>query len=149
MKTKIGKVLFIALTVIMLLVCVGVSWIIMSLLGCLPFWLSREIPRFIDAFFEIVSGFTTTGTWKGSLTVGGKTEAIHWFGAVSGNWVTVHAMTATVSHNTDGSGSCYLYGKVNGPTETSLEGIYVSGSATLTLETIARCGYLLTAPDFP
>ena len=44
------------------LVCVGVSWIVMSLFGCLPFWISREIPAFIDAFFEIVSGFTTTGS---------------------------------------------------------------------------------------
>ena len=43
------------------LVCVGVSWIVLSLLGCLPFWLSREIPRYVDALFEIVSGFTTTG----------------------------------------------------------------------------------------
>ena len=44
------------------LVCVGISWIVMSLYGCLPFWISREIPAFIDAFFEIVSGFTTTGS---------------------------------------------------------------------------------------
>ena len=43
------------------LVCVGVSWIVMSLLGCLPFYLSGQIPHFIDALFEIVSGFTTTG----------------------------------------------------------------------------------------
>lgn len=43
------------------LVCVGASWIMMSLLGCLPFYFSREIPRFIDALFETVSGFTTTG----------------------------------------------------------------------------------------
>ena len=42
-------------------VCVSISWIVMSLLGCLPFWLSREIPAYIDAYFEIVSGFTTTG----------------------------------------------------------------------------------------
>ena len=34
------------------LVCVGVSWIMISLLGCLPFFLSGEIPRFIDALFE-------------------------------------------------------------------------------------------------
>ena len=44
------------------LVCVGASWIVLSLFGCLPFWLSHEIPAFIDAFFEIVSGFTTTGS---------------------------------------------------------------------------------------
>jgi trk system potassium uptake protein TrkH len=43
------------------LVCVGASWIVLSLVGCLPFWISREIPGFVDAFFEIVSGFTTTG----------------------------------------------------------------------------------------
>lgn len=40
----------------------ALSWIIMSLIGCLPFWLSGEIPSFIDAFFETVSGFTTTGS---------------------------------------------------------------------------------------
>ena len=44
------------------LVCVGASWIVLSLFGCLPFWLSGEIPAYIDAFFEIVSGFTTTGS---------------------------------------------------------------------------------------
>ena len=43
------------------LVCVGISWIVLSLTGCLPFYLSGEIPGYIDAFFEIVSGFTTTG----------------------------------------------------------------------------------------
>lgn len=43
------------------LVCVSVSWIFMSLLGCLPFYFSKEIPSYIDALFEIVSGFTTTG----------------------------------------------------------------------------------------
>ena len=43
------------------MVCVGLSWVFLSLVGCLPFYISREIPRYIDAFFEIVSGFTTTG----------------------------------------------------------------------------------------
>lgn len=42
-------------------VIVGASWIIMSLFGALPFTLSGEIPNFIDAIFETVSGFTTTG----------------------------------------------------------------------------------------
>lgn len=44
------------------MICVGTGWIILSLFGCLPFFLSKEIPNFIDAFFEIVSGFTTTGS---------------------------------------------------------------------------------------
>lgn len=39
----------------------ALSWILLSLAGCIPFWLSGEIPSFIDAFFETVSGFTTTG----------------------------------------------------------------------------------------
>jgi len=43
------------------MVCVGVSWIVLSLVGCLPFRISGEIPSFVDAFFETVSGFTTTG----------------------------------------------------------------------------------------
>lgn len=42
-------------------VSVGMSWIAMSFTGCMPFYISREIPRYIDALFEIVSGFTTTG----------------------------------------------------------------------------------------
>ena len=44
------------------LVCVGFSWVVLSLIGCLPFVISRQIPRFMDAFFETVSGFTTTGS---------------------------------------------------------------------------------------
>ena len=43
------------------MVCTGLGWIVLSLLGALPFCLSGEIPRYIDALFEIVSGFTTTG----------------------------------------------------------------------------------------
>ncbi len=44
------------------MVCVGLSWIVMSMLGCLPFVLDGSIPSYIDAMFEIVSGFTTTGS---------------------------------------------------------------------------------------
>ena len=43
------------------LVCVGACWIVLSAVGCLPFWISGEIPSYVDAFFETVSGFTTTG----------------------------------------------------------------------------------------
>ncbi len=42
-------------------VAVAGSWIIMSLFGALPFVISGSIPNFINAFFETVSGFTTTG----------------------------------------------------------------------------------------
>ncbi len=40
---------------------VSLAWIVLSLVGALPFYISREIPSFADAFFETVSGFTTTG----------------------------------------------------------------------------------------
>ena len=43
-------------------VSVPLCWIFMSLFGALPFIISGEIPRFVDAFFEMVSGFTTTGS---------------------------------------------------------------------------------------
>ena len=42
-------------------VIVAFSWIVLSLIGALPFYISREIPSYVDAFFETVSGFTTTG----------------------------------------------------------------------------------------
>ena len=42
-------------------VIVGLGWILMSLFGALPFVISGDIPNYIDAVFETVSGFTTTG----------------------------------------------------------------------------------------
>lgn len=44
------------------MIAVGLSWIVISLFGALPFFFSKEIPSFIDCFFETVSGFTTTGS---------------------------------------------------------------------------------------
>lgn len=43
-------------------VIVALTWILMSLFGAMPFYFSGHIPHFIDAFFETVSGFTTTGS---------------------------------------------------------------------------------------
>lgn len=39
----------------------ALCWILLSFFGCLPFWISGEIPSFTDAMFETISGFTTTG----------------------------------------------------------------------------------------
>ncbi len=39
----------------------SLSWIFLSIFGCLPFVISGEIPSFTDALFETISGFTTTG----------------------------------------------------------------------------------------
>lgn len=43
-------------------VTVSLGWLLLSFFGCMPFVISGEIPHFIDALFEIVSGFTTTGS---------------------------------------------------------------------------------------
>ncbi len=42
--------------------CVGLSWVLMSAFGALPFVFSGDIPSYTDAFFETVSGLTTTGS---------------------------------------------------------------------------------------
>jgi len=42
-------------------IIVALSWIVLSLCGTMPMWLSGAIPSFVDALFETVSGFTTTG----------------------------------------------------------------------------------------
>lgn len=39
----------------------ALSWILLSVAGCLPLWISGTIPHFVDAVFETISGFTTTG----------------------------------------------------------------------------------------
>lgn len=44
------------------LIIVAMLWIVFPLAGAVPFYISGEIPRFIDAVFESVSGFTTTGS---------------------------------------------------------------------------------------
>ncbi len=43
-------------------VIVALGWIVISLFGALPFWISGTIPSFVDALFETISGFTTTGS---------------------------------------------------------------------------------------
>lgn len=43
-------------------VAVAASWIVLSLIGALPFTITGDIPFYVDALFEIISGFTTTGS---------------------------------------------------------------------------------------
>ncbi|PID89158.1 MAG: potassium transporter, partial [Bacteroidia bacterium] len=43
-------------------IVVSLVWIVFSLFGCLPYIFSGAIPSFTDAFFETMSGFTTTGS---------------------------------------------------------------------------------------
>ena len=83
-------------------VIVSLAWLALSAVGALPFYISGEIPSFIDAFFETVSGFTTTGASiltdveamsKGLLFWRSFT---HWVGGM-GVLVFVMAIIPTVS----------------------------------------------------
>ena len=70
------------------LICVGLAWILMCLFGALPFFIGDDIPSYVDALFEIVSGFTTTGA-SICTNVEGLTRATlywrsfsHWIGGM-------------------------------------------------------------------
>ena len=43
-------------------ITVGLAWLVLSLFGAIPFVLTKDIPNYLDAVFEMVSGFTTTGS---------------------------------------------------------------------------------------
>lgn len=60
------------------MVCVGLCWVLLSMMGSIPFVVSREIPRFIDAFFETASGFTTTGSSILSNVEGLSKSLLYW-----------------------------------------------------------------------
>ena len=95
---------------------VALSWILLSLFGALPFVVSGDIPNFVDAFFETVSGFTTTGASiltaveplrRGILFWRSFT---HWIGGM-GVLVFVMAMLPL----SDGHGMHLLRAEVPGP----------------------------------
>ncbi len=102
-------------------VCVAAAWILMSVFGALPFVFSGAIPSYIDAFFETVSGFTTTGaTVLSEVETLGKgilfwRSFTHWVGGM-GVLVFVLAILPT-----DNSRSMNLLkAEVPGPTKGKL-----------------------------
>lgn len=67
---------------------VSASWIICSLIGAVPYVLSGEIPQFINALFESVSGYTTTGAtvvadWKFSHSMLLWQATTNWLGGMA------------------------------------------------------------------
>lgn len=59
-------------------VTVALSWILMSVIGSLPFVISGDIPHFTDALFEMISGFTTTGATVVSNVEGLSKGSLFW-----------------------------------------------------------------------
>ena len=99
------------------LAIVALVWVLLSVFGALPFIITGEIPSFVDAFFEMVSGFTTTGS-----TILTDVESLshgilfwrsfsHWIGGMG---VLVFAMA--VLPMTDGRAMHLMRAEVPGPT---------------------------------
>lgn len=103
------------------MIVVSLAWILWSLFGAMPFTLSGSIPSYIDAFFETVSGFTTTGS-----TILTDVEALpncmlfwrsftHWIGGMG---VLVFVLMLT---NLDKNSAMYLMkAEVPGPEKDKL-----------------------------
>ena len=101
------------------LAVVALAWILMSLFGAMPFVISGDIPHFVDAFFETVSGFTTTGAsiltdiealGRGILFWRSFT---HWVGGMG---VLVFVMAILPITAGDGHGMHLMRAEVPGPT---------------------------------
>ncbi len=98
-------------------VIVALTWIMMSLFGALPFYISGHIPSFTDAFFETVSGFTTTGS-----TILQNIEAMpksllfwrsftHWIGGMG-----ILVFVIAIMPKTESSSMHVMRAEVPGPT---------------------------------
>ncbi len=96
---------------------VALSWILMSFFGAMPFVFSGYIPNFIDAFFETVSGFTTTGA-----TIIKSVEALpksllfwrsftHWIGGMG-----ILVFVIAIMPKTEGDSMHIMRAEVPGPT---------------------------------
>ncbi len=102
-------------------ICVAASWLLMSLFGALPMVLSGAIPNYIDALFEIASGFTTTGasilTEIESLPKGILLwrSFSHWVGGMG-----VLVFMLAILPSTDGRAIHLLRAEVPGPTKGKL-----------------------------
>ena len=98
-------------------VIVALTWILMSLFGALPFYISGYIPSFTDAFFETVSGFTTAGS-----TILREVESMpksllfwrsftHWIGGMG-----VLVFVIAIMPKTENSSMHVMRAEVPGPT---------------------------------
>lgn len=103
-------------------VCVASAWIFMSVFGALPFVFSGVIPNYIDALFETVSGFTTTGASIMTAIEGPSRMGIlfwrsftHWIGGMG-----VLVFMLALLPSTGGQAIYLMRAEVPGPTKDKL-----------------------------
>lgn len=119
-----------------------------KLAGKIDWWSSSNGPNANSSnvsatlYARRTDGYTTKGTWSGSLEIAGTTQNFSKSStSIGSNWVALVSISnKVVGHNNDGSGSAWINGWVNAPSGTSLAGASASGSATVTLDKIARYG---------
>ncbi len=97
-------------------IIVGLSWIVISLIACVPFMISKDIPNFFNAFFETVSGFTTTGASVIDVTKVSHSALfwrsfLHWIGGMG---VLVFIL-AVIPESNEGSSMHILRAESPGP----------------------------------
>lgn len=100
------------------IIIVCLTWLLMALVGCLPFIISGDIPNFFDAFFEISSGFTTTGASIIDLNVTTLSNSIHFWRSFS-HWIggmgVLVFILAIIPESNDGSSIHILRAESPGP----------------------------------
>ena len=135
------------------MVLVGISWIVLSAVGALPFFISRQIPSYIDCFFETVSGFTTTGSTILTNVEGLSNSLLfwrsftHWLGGLG-----VLAFTMAIFSSKDTKTTFMMKAEMSGPSvgklaskwSYSLRILYIIYIALTVIETV-----LLAAGGMP
>ena len=102
-------------------VCVALGWLLLSAFGALPFVFSGAIPHYVDAFFETVSGFTTTGATILSAVEGLPYGILfwrsftHWVGGMG-----VLVFVLAILPSAGGSSIHLMRAEVPGPTKDKL-----------------------------
>lgn len=124
---------------------VALSWLVLSFLGAVPFYVTREIPHFVDAFFETVSGFTTTGSSILTNIEGLSHPALfwrsfsHWIGGM-GILVFVVALfkdaTGTTMHILKAEMPGPIVGKLVSKTTETTQLLYIIYTIMTALEVI-------------
>ena len=97
-------------------IATALSWILLSVVGAVPFFLTGEIPSFLDALFETVSGFTTTGaSILPDVEAMSKTALLwrsftHWIGWQAGSKNSLYCPHSLRDlYGSDGFHACYPY----------------------------------------